>query len=126
MADYREITQDYAKGAIKTVILVNAGGIIATLNQLEEITKFASTNSLKWAMAIWVFGIVFGVAAWACGYVSTVNYGNFDEFKNSSENVNEANGYHNSGGSFARYTAITIFLSLLSFVLGCLLIIFCN
>jgi len=36
MADYREITQDYAKGAIKTVILINAGGIIATLNQFAK------------------------------------------------------------------------------------------
>jgi len=77
-------------------------------------------------MAIWVFGIVFGVTAWACGYFSTVNYGNFDEFKNSSECVNKANEYHNSGGSFSDYTAIAIIFSPLSFVVASLLIIFRN
>lgn len=126
MADYREITQEYAKGAIKTVILVNAGGIIATLNQLSEVLKFASPYSLKWAMVIWVIGIVFGVASWALGYMSTTQFGNSDEIKMSANitRSSQSEKYNDRANKYANRTAIAILMSLVCFVTGCLLVIF--
>ncbi len=116
MADYREITQEYAKGAMKTVVLINAGGIIATLNQFAEITKFASTGSLKCAMTMWVFGIVFGVFSWVAGYASTVGFGNYQE--------TNQNSYHDHGNLYAKIAAIMIGLSLSAFIAGCMVIIY--
>ncbi len=116
MADYRDITQEYAKGAMKTVVLINAGGVIATLNQFAEITKFASTGSLKCAMTMWIFGIAFGVFSWVAGYASTVGFGNYQETNKDS--------FHKDGNFYAKIAAITIGLSLFAFIAGCLVIIY--
>ena len=124
MADYRDITQEYAKGAIKTVILISAGSIIAILNQLPEISKLASLWSLKLAMTAWVFGIVFGVLSWILAFKSTIELGNHDEWKQSPANNEKSEAFRNTGNQFSNYAAFSTSLSLIFFFTGCLVIIF--
>ncbi len=124
MADYREITQEYAKGAIKTVILINAGSIVAILNQLPEISKLTSLWSLKLAMSAWIFGILFGVLSWILAFKSTIEFGNFYESNQSPKQNDQANIFHDTGNQFTAYAVNSIFLSLFVFVVGCLVIIF--
>lgn len=37
MADYREISQEYARGGIKAALFVNGGAAVALLSQVAEL-----------------------------------------------------------------------------------------
>lgn len=55
MADYREISQEYAQGAIKACILINAGAAAALLTQSAkfiEIKNAALTSAITCSMLL--------------------------------------------------------------------------
>jgi hypothetical protein len=71
VADYREISQEYAKGGIRAAILLNSGASIAVLSQLSALAGLGLRCSVATAMLCWVFGNVAGLVAWAMAFSST-------------------------------------------------------
>ena len=71
MADYREISQTYAKGAINTAMIVNAGAAVALLSQLGELMDNGLIGVVRPAMEVWTFGIAAAAFAWVAGFTST-------------------------------------------------------
>ena len=71
MADYREISQEYAQGAIKAVILVNGGTAVAILSQIGALSALANPKSIASAALVACVGVFFGLCAWILGFAST-------------------------------------------------------
>ena len=61
MSDYREISQQYTQGAIKAVILVNSGALIASLSQLDSVLKLVSSDIYATSAASWLLGTALGI-----------------------------------------------------------------
>jgi hypothetical protein len=73
-ADYREIYQQYAQGAIKACILINAGAAAALLTQSAkfiEMSKPAITAGLACGMLLWAVGAVVAIGAWIAAFFSS-------------------------------------------------------
>lgn len=74
MADYRDISQQYAQGAIKACILINAGAAAALLTQSAkfiEMNKPALTVGLACSMLLWAAGTVAAISTWILAFLST-------------------------------------------------------
>ncbi|MFD2676965.1 hypothetical protein [Camelimonas lactis] len=70
MADYREISQEYAKEGIKAAVILNSGAMIAVLTQLTKVPDMSRTV-VGVAMALWSLGIVAGAFTWVLAFAST-------------------------------------------------------
>ena len=71
MADYREISQQYAQGAIKAVILVNGGAAVAVLSQVSTLLRLLDHQLVACALFVFLIGVSFGLATWLFGFLST-------------------------------------------------------
>lgn len=71
MADYREISQQYAQGGIKAALLINAGAAVALLSQLGTLVELGALGGARRAMIVWAFGVAFAAMAWLSGFLST-------------------------------------------------------
>ena len=71
MADYREISQTYAQGAIKVAVLLNSGAILAVLAQAQHLAPLLGGAAYFVSSVLWVCGATSGAAAWAIGFYST-------------------------------------------------------
>ncbi|MCV6598842.1 MAG: hypothetical protein OIF40_17405 [Mangrovicoccus sp.] len=69
--DYREISQQYAQGAIRGVILVNGGAALAVLSQLASLSQFIANWVLGGAFLLFVVGVTSGLLCWMAAFVST-------------------------------------------------------
>ena len=70
MADYREISQVYAKSAINGVIIVNAGAATALLTQLSKLIELQAVQVIVVPLLCWTTGISIGLATWLVAFVS--------------------------------------------------------
>lgn len=71
MADFREISQSYAHGAIKAMILVNSGALVACLTQLETLTNYVGARGVGYSVLLWTCGVFLGALSWILGFLST-------------------------------------------------------
>jgi predicted membrane channel-forming protein YqfA (hemolysin III family) len=71
MADYREISQEYAKSAIGAAMLINAGASVAVLSQLAELYKLDLLSSVVWSVMAWTVGVVLAALAWPTAFLSS-------------------------------------------------------
>lgn len=71
MADYREISQTYAQGAIKAVILINSGALVACLSQMESLLSHIGGTTVGISFGMWILGVCLAAAAWISGFFST-------------------------------------------------------
>lgn len=71
MADYREISQQYAQGAIKAGLVLNGGAAIALLSQAGELVGAGIADDVSWAMLWWVAGTFSAAWSWMFGFSST-------------------------------------------------------
>ena len=116
MADYREISQEYAQGAIKACILINAGAAAALLTQsakLVEMNKPAITAGARCSMLLWALGTVAAVSTWVLAFIST-------RYVDKSERANTLQSRHiRTSDLYMRAGLIAIVSSLVLFVVGC-------
>ena len=70
-ADYREISQEYAQGAIKAALLINGGAAVALLSQAAELAHAGIADSATSAMIVWAFGVFAAAGAWLVAFMST-------------------------------------------------------
>lgn len=71
MADYREISQEYGKGAIKAALLINGGAAVALLSQAAELVAAGFTDEVSMSMISWALGTFASALAWIAGFLST-------------------------------------------------------
>lgn len=71
MADYREISQHYAKEGIRTVILLNGGAAVALLSQAGSLVEQGLVGGVRAAMIWWSAGAGIGAFTWMMAFLST-------------------------------------------------------
>lgn len=71
MADYREISQQYAQGAIQAGIILNGGAAIAVLSQATRLISVGLAGPLRFAMLCWILGTFFAAVTWVLAFSST-------------------------------------------------------
>lgn len=71
MADYREISQEYAQGGFKAVALLNGGAAVAILTQLSELKELAQPVLV--ASSFWAAGITLSALAWIAAFISDMS-----------------------------------------------------
>lgn len=114
MADFREISQEYALGAIKAAILVNGGAAVAVLSQLSALSSLASLKATTMSMLVFVFGVLFATSTWGFGFLSTRHVDRAQRGEDRDYSV--ANIYMTIG-------LLMFFASLLCFLIGALILV---
>lgn len=115
MADYREISQSYAAGAIKSAILINGGAAVAVLSQISNLSAIAAPTDIAKTMLVFIFGVIFATVTWGCGFFSTRHVDR--ALRGEDADFAKANSFMMKG-------VIFFALSLFSFLLGALWLVF--
>lgn len=110
MADYREISQQYAQGAIKAVFVLNGGAAVAMLTQLASLINLKLGSAAYWPVAMWAIGTAFAAAAWVPAFLSA-RYVDKHIQEKSDKHLITSNTYMNWG-------LVLIVASLACFVLA--------
>ena len=71
MADYREISQTYARGGINAMFTLNGGAAIALLTQVGELMKQGLADEVGDAMFYWACGAAIAAFTWMLAFIST-------------------------------------------------------
>lgn len=71
MADYREISQQYAQGGIKAAAVLNGGAAIALLSQAADLLEKGFGDHVSKSLSIWAAGIVVSALTWMVAFLST-------------------------------------------------------
>lgn len=71
VADYREISQQYAKEGIRTIILLNGGAAVALLSQAGHLVEQGLVGGVRAAMIWWSAGAGVGAVTWILAFAST-------------------------------------------------------
>ena len=109
MADYREISQEYAQGGIKAVMLLNGGAAIAILTQLSTLPK-AMAGAILTSMVFWAIGTAGAAFVWTVVFAST-RYVDKSERENSVSHLARSDNLMTTG-------FVVLLLSLIFFLAG--------
>jgi len=71
MADYREISQQYAQGGIKAAAVLKGGAAIALLSQAADLLEKGFGDHVSKSLSIWAAGIVVSALTWMVAFLST-------------------------------------------------------
>ncbi|MEJ1173190.1 hypothetical protein WA845_02995 [Agrobacterium sp. CMT1] len=111
MADYREISQEYARQGINAAFLLNGGAAVALLSQTAELIKLNLTAIVSQAMLIWAVGTIFAALTWVIAFGST-------RYVDKSEREHSADHLATSDILMVVGLVLIIF-SLVTFAWGC-------
>ncbi|KAB7615788.1 hypothetical protein F9L33_03225 [Amylibacter sp. SFDW26] len=70
MVDYREISQDYAQGAIKAAFALNGTSCIAIVSQLSDIRDSLFSSYVGLSLKLWCIGLSLSALTWIIGFAS--------------------------------------------------------
>ena len=116
MADYRQISQDYAQGGIKAAILINGAAAIAVLSQLGKLANQGLGMEVVIALVLWGIGVSCGAATWGLAFLSTRFVDKSErEQANSLSFIRVSDRYLRSG-------LIALIAALVAFLSGCIAI----
>ena len=71
MADYREISQQYAQGAIKAAMTINGGATVAVLTQSAALAGLGLGDQVRCSLIIWSAGLLVACLVWIVAFLST-------------------------------------------------------
>ncbi|WP_296077779.1 hypothetical protein [uncultured Agrobacterium sp.] len=71
MADYREISQEYAKQGINAAFLLNGGAAVAMLTQAGDLAEKGYAPALTGGLLLWAAGTSIAAATWILAFIST-------------------------------------------------------
>jgi hypothetical protein len=112
VADYREISQEYAKSAINGALLINAGASVAVLSQLAELYKVGLLSSVVLSVEGWAAGVVLASLAWPAAFISS-------RYVDKSEREKEIEASHLRVSDRWMFAGVgLVFASILCFSLG--------
>jgi hypothetical protein len=117
MADYREISQDYAQGAIKATFTLNGGASIAILSQVSKLTGSISSVLLGVVLLLWCFGVALSATTWGLGFYSTRYVDKSERESNVADNLDISNKY-------MAWSLRCIFASITVFLIGAIILAF--
>lgn len=113
MADYREISQQYAQGGIKACIVLNAGAAVVTIGQASELIQISSIIDLRNSILLWVTGTALAAISWVFAFVST-------RYVDKSERETNLTAKHlRSSDRYMAAGLATVLLSVALFLGGC-------
>ncbi len=112
MADHREISQAYAQGAIKGAVLINGAAAVAILSQVSNLASIRF--EVTWALLSWAAGVFFGALTWLLAFNATRFVDKYEREKND--------GHLKTSDRYLAAGQITVALSLLAFLKGCILV----
>jgi hypothetical protein len=119
MADYRELSQQYAQGAIKAALLINAGAAVAVLSQVSKLLEIKSggiVNYLTCSLIMWASGTVIAVFSWMFAFAST-------RYVDKSEQEPTLKiGYLQTSDCWMYAAVAAVLLSLLLFISSCIIL----
>ncbi len=111
MADYREISQDYARGAINAAMLVNGGAAVALLSQLSALQDIRL--AVESALIFWSWGVSFAMFSWVMAFASTRYVDkSIDESASRSQHLTTSNRFMAAG-------LLLVTGSIVLFIAGC-------
>ncbi len=112
MADYREISHEYAHGGIKAALLVNGGAAVALLSQVADLAKPGISGNTASAMVVWAIGVLAAAAAWLFAFIST-------RYVDKSERETTKTEAHIKTSNIWMYVGLgSVVVSLLCFLVG--------
>lgn len=114
MADYREISQEYARGGIGAAFFVNSGAAVALLSQAAELISAGLADDLSTAVYWWASGTILAAATWIVAFFST-RYVD----KSEREAVDEVRHLQTSDRLMVAGVVLVV-SSLISFAAGCI------
>lgn len=113
MADYREISQEYARQGINAAFLLNGGAAIGLLSQAAELIQRGMGKAVAPSMAIWSLGTAFAAFTWILAFLST-------RYVDKSEREHDKGQQHLLRSDRFMYAAIiTVLGSISLFLAGC-------
>ncbi|CAA0096363.1 Uncharacterised protein [Starkeya nomas] len=116
MADYREISQQYAQGGMKAGVLLNGGAAIALLSQVADLYAAKLIGGVRPALICSALGTFCAAAAWMFAFLST-------RYVDKSEREPDLEVQHLHRSNKWMYAGLAaIALSLLLFVGGALIL----
>jgi len=116
MADYREISQEYAQGAIKASFTLNGGASIAILSQISKLEDNVPDLILGLVLLLWCLGVALSTITWVLGFAST-------RYVDKSERENDVSGnLINTANDYMAWSLRCIFASIATFFLGAVLL----
>lgn len=116
MADYREISQEYAKGALNTATLINGGAAVALLSQIGTLATTNQMGGVRVALTWWAAGTSCSAAAWVFGFLST-------RFVDKSERERDLEERHlKSSDRWMSAGVLAIAASIGAFIVGCVVL----
>jgi hypothetical protein len=71
MADYREISQQYAQGGIKAAAVLNGGAAIALLTQTADLLEKGYGQQVANSLELWAAGVTASAVTWIIAFLST-------------------------------------------------------
>lgn len=118
MADYREISQQYAQGGIKACIVLNSGAAIVTIGQASDLIQISSIIYLRNSILLWVIGTGLAAISWVFAFAAT-------RYVDKSERETQLTTKHlQSSDRYMALGLITVLLSIALFLAGCSVLAF--
>jgi len=116
MADYRDISQEYAQDAIKAAFTLNGGASIAILSQISNLKGNITDLVLGLVLLFWCFGVTLSTITWGLGFYLT-------RYVDKSERENDISGdLINTANDYMAWGFGCIFASIAAFFLGAVLL----
>lgn len=113
MADYREISQEYAKQGINAAFLLNGGAAISLLSQAAEFHERHMAWAVATPMLIWSSGTALAAFTWTLAFAST-------RYVDKSEREHDDHERHLWRSDKLMYAGlISVLGSITLFVAGC-------
>ncbi|MFK4823746.1 hypothetical protein ACI0FM_02945 [Paenochrobactrum sp. BZR 588] len=71
MADYREISQSYARAAVNTSVILNGGAAIALMNQMSSLIGSGFGPIIFWPITLWAAGAFLAGITYPVAFLSS-------------------------------------------------------
>ncbi|MBP1859788.1 hypothetical protein [Rhizobium herbae] len=113
MADYREISQEYAKQAINAAFILNGGAAVAVLSQASGLLEKGLSTGVRQALMIWALGTILAALTWVFGFLST-------RYVDKSERESALESKHlRTADLWMLAGLIAVLLAIVAFATGC-------
>lgn len=116
MADYREISQEYAKQGINAAFLLNGGAAVAILTQAGDLAEKGYAPALTTGLLLWAAGTSIAAVTWILAFLSTRYVDKSEREKADEEKHLKISDRYMLAG------IVTLLISICLFGLGCWLV----
>lgn len=114
MADYREISQEYARQGINAAFLLNGGAAVALLSQAAALRDQGLAGAISCGLLTWAAGTAIAALTWVLAFLSS-------RFVDKSERETEAKERHiRTSDRYMTAGLVSVIASIALFAIGCI------